>query len=87
MTAEAKRIFMLINTFLAIIVLTSCSTAQDTEKPAEKSGLKEITIFQDNKHVKVNAEIAGTQKERGKGLMGRKDLGSNRGMLFVFEKE
>lgn len=33
----------------------------------------------------VTAEIAQTPQERGQGLMGRKSLPPNHGMLFVFE--
>jgi len=32
-------------------------------------------------------ELAKTEEERAKGLMFRKELGENKGMLFVFEKE
>ncbi len=33
------------------------------------------------------AEIAKTQTERQKGLMGRNELGSNKGMFFIFDKD
>ena len=32
-------------------------------------------------------EVAKTLEERAYGLMGRKDLGKNEGMLFIFETE
>ena len=37
--------------------------------------------------VAVNAEIADSEDEREQGLMFRKELGSNEGMLFVFDDE
>ena len=37
--------------------------------------------------VQVNVEIADTPWKRHQGLMGRKNLGQEEGMLFVFDKE
>lgn len=47
------------------------------------------SIFIDNgeKSIQINAEIADDNEERGKGLMFRKMLDENSGMLFVFEDE
>lgn len=36
---------------------------------------------------KIEAEIARSSSERQKGLSGREELGKNKGMIFVFEKE
>jgi len=41
----------------------------------------------DGKKIKLNAEIADNDSEREKGLMFRKSMNENEGMLFVFEKE
>ena len=37
--------------------------------------------------INVNVEIADTDKKRSKGLMHRKNLAKNHGMLFIFENE
>jgi uncharacterized protein len=39
------------------------------------------------KNVEIRVEVAKTQKERNTGLMGRRHLGQDEGMLFIFEKE
>lgn len=41
----------------------------------------------DGKKIKINAEIADNDSEREMGLMFRKSMDENEGMLFVFEKE
>lgn len=41
----------------------------------------------ENTSVTIELEVADTRLERQKGLMFRKDLPSNSGMLFVFSKE
>ena len=41
----------------------------------------------DGKKIKLNAEIADNDSKRDKGLMFRKSMNENEGMLFVFEKE
>ena len=47
------------------------------------SAKKEIKVGSIN----VAIEVADTNEERKRGLSGRKSLGENEGMLFVFEKE
>lgn len=46
-------------------------------------------IFIDNGKdlIKINVEVADDNNERGKGLMFRKKLNENDGMLFVFDDE
>lgn len=44
-------------------------------------------INSQNNKIKLNAEIADTQDSRTKGLMFRKFLDKNSGMLFVFDHE
>jgi len=38
-------------------------------------------------HKEIWVEVAKTPEERNHGLMGRKDLGKDEGMLFIFETE
>jgi uncharacterized membrane protein (UPF0127 family) len=48
-------------------------------------GLPKIPLFVKDKEIRV--EVANTPEERGRGLMGRKELGDSEGMLFIFETE
>jgi len=48
---------------------------------------KTVEIYTSSGVVKVNVERADTLEERAKGLMFRKQLGKNSGMLFVFDEE
>ncbi|MEM5799211.1 MAG: DUF192 domain-containing protein [Candidatus Aenigmatarchaeota archaeon] len=49
---------------------------------------KNIEIYtSDGRIVKVNAEVADDNEERARGLMFRKNLPQNNGMLFVFDEE
>ncbi|MDD5172507.1 MAG: DUF192 domain-containing protein [Candidatus ainarchaeum sp.] len=51
-----------------------------------KGPTKKLTITNpDASSVSVDAEIADNMTTRAKGLMGRKSLGENEGMLFVFD--
>jgi len=43
-------------------------------------------ITKDGSEVQVNVEVANTFIKKAKGLMFRKSLGQNEGMLFVFDK-
>ena len=47
--------------------------------------LLKIPLYINNKEISV--EVAKTTEERTHGLMGRKDLGKDEGMLFIFETE
>jgi uncharacterized membrane protein (UPF0127 family) len=46
-----------------------------------------LTITQGNKRVVLNVEIANTMATRSYGLMFRRSLPENAGMLFVFEED
>jgi uncharacterized protein len=47
--------------------------------------LFKIPLYINNKEISV--EVAKTAEEATRGLMGRKDLGKDEGMLFIFETE
>ncbi|MDR2942386.1 MAG: DUF192 domain-containing protein [Treponema sp.] len=68
-----------ITIFCLLFTLTACE---------RKLPVKEILIERDGQGIAaVNAEIAGTQEERNKGLMFRKKLPDGEGMLFVYETD
>ncbi len=48
-------------------------------------GLQRIPLYLHEKEIQV--EVAKTPEERSRGLMGRKQLGKDEGMLFIFETE
>lgn len=64
----------LLRVLLFLFLLVSCSSASS-----------EQTVWFDNApDVKIKVEVATTPEERQRGLMYRKELESDRGMLFVF---
>ncbi len=52
---------------------------------AQSEDLPKIPLYFDGKEIWV--EVARTPTERAKGLMGRRSLGWEEGMLFIFEVE
>ena len=52
---------------------------------AHSQSLLKIPLYIKSREISV--EVAKTPEERAHGLMGRKDLGRDEGMLFVFETE
>ena len=52
---------------------------------AHSASLQKIPLYIHGKEIRV--EVAQTPEERSYGLMGRKHLGKDEGMLFVFETE
>lgn len=69
-----KIIFFSINLFFLVFSLYS----EDRET---------LYILSENGKIKFNIEIMKTKKDRSKGLMFRKNLSENEGMLFVFPSE
>ena len=63
---------------LFILVLFSVSIAQS-------QSFSKIPLYIHQKEIWV--EVAKTPEERSRGLMGRKHLGKDEGMLFIFERE
>jgi uncharacterized membrane protein (UPF0127 family) len=58
------------------------------ETTSEPSGLRTLVIdASGGEKVKVRVEVADDVFERARGLMYRKALGANRGMLFVYPEE
>ena len=52
---------------------------------AHSQSLLRIPLYIHDKEIQV--EVAQTPEERSQGLMGRKHLGKDEGMLFIFETE
>ncbi len=70
-----KRLVLLITiTFIFVFSLFSCAS---TGEPLIK--------FLGNKNLTAFLEVAITDEEKNKGLMGRPSLAENRGMVFVFK--
>ena len=63
-------------TALVLILLASLAHSQ---------GLLKIPVYLKNREVWV--EVPKTPQEMAQGLMGRRHLGENEGMLFIFEAE
>jgi len=58
--------------------------------PTDANALEKCTLHivnRDNETISLNVEIARTDMERNHGLIDRKTLASNSGMLFVFQRE
>jgi uncharacterized membrane protein (UPF0127 family) len=81
---------------LVMLILAGCGgeSVGKSSGSAESSGatsapeLRNLTIeTPGGEEVEVRVEIADTDPERARGLMGRTALAEDRGMLFVFEEE
>jgi uncharacterized membrane protein (UPF0127 family) len=71
-----------------LFFVTAWSCASGGEKPQARLETTELVILQkDGSSVPVLAEIARTDEQRRRGLMGRKSLADGEGMLFVFETD
>ena len=67
-------------TLLAIVAsLAACGRKTEVLTP-----IVEVTISQGNVSANLTTEVAATPEARERGLMGRRSLGADRGMLFVF---
>jgi uncharacterized membrane protein (UPF0127 family) len=64
------------------------TTAEPEETTARPSGLRTLVIdAAGGKEVELRVEIADNLLEQVRGLMYRKELGEDRGMLFVYTEE
>ena len=65
-----------------------CGTGSDTAGIGQKTPeLPTVTIHASCGEVRVRVEVADDPAEQAKGLMYRKALGKNRGMLFIYPEE
>jgi len=63
---------------LLFLVVLSVSTARSQDLPR-------IPVYIKDREIRV--EVARTEEDRARGLMERKSLGKNEGMLFIFDEE
>jgi uncharacterized membrane protein (UPF0127 family) len=71
--------------FLAVVAL-GCAANQGCRKQAEKPPAVVLQGAQD-RPVRVRVEVAASHKEREQGLMHRKHLDADAGMLFIYPFE
>jgi uncharacterized protein len=62
-------------------LLASCVQTEQPEQPPRSQGA--LTISGDGPDVRVQVEIAETAEAKARGLMGRKSLPENSGMVFL----
>ena len=75
-----SRLSRVLSLTIFFAVLSSCSGLEKFEK-------REITIEGEKGRVVIKAEIALTTAQHAQGLMHRKELKDNNGMLFIFERD
>lgn len=68
-------------TFAAAVLLSLCAACQDKAQPR----LREADIVLKGRTIRV--ELARSPAEQQRGLMFRKEIGKDRGMLFVFPED
>ena len=68
----------------ALVFLTGCSPA---EKAQPRLPRIDITIDTPDSPAKFTVEVAANEDQRRDGLMFRKEMGENQGMLFEYDKE
>ncbi|MFO8052193.1 MAG: DUF192 domain-containing protein [Thermoplasmatota archaeon] len=72
--------------FVLIILISPLSACLGDDETEDKSGLAQVNFYTDDQLVlSIDCEIADTREEREKGLMDRKELPRDRGMLFYYE--
>jgi uncharacterized membrane protein (UPF0127 family) len=73
----------------ASIILTSCGSGGASSRPSASPSFDVATVLieTDDDPVLITAEVAQTPKQRAVGLMNRKSLSIDEGMLFIFFEE
>jgi len=77
--------------FAAFVALGACAQQETASAPAPASSQssevyrEEVVIETANGPVRVQAEIADTEEERNRGLMFRREMAPDHGMLFDFD--
>ena len=84
--SKSQTTFFVLIFFILILVLTGCSKPKSS-KGIEKSNKPENTVELLIKGNKIKVEVANSPEQRALGLMFRKDMDWDSGMLFIFERE
>ena len=86
-----KKLGLLLSVVLLLAGCGSTDTAGSTGTPStggSTASLQTLTIdASGGEKVNLRVEVADSDAERQRGLMGRTALGEDRGMLFVFDSE
>jgi uncharacterized membrane protein (UPF0127 family) len=72
---------------LLVLALAGCAAAPAPQASAPAHGAAVTLTGPDGARLDVRAEVADTEAERERGLMGRASLAEGDGMLFVFDHE
>lgn len=72
---------------LLALILALAVIAPAPAGPAPQFGRGALNIIQNGRRVTLAVEVANTVETRGYGLMFRKTLDENAGMLFIFEQD
>ncbi len=73
---------------MALLLVSGCGKNDNGNAPAGADPIKYVSIVKSNgQRYDFKIEIALTQEQQARGLMGRKDMDERSGMLFVFPKE
>lgn len=79
-----KRLSLL---FCALLLFSSCGSASQGNVAQRGLPMKAVELVSDQETVPLIVEIAITAEQMRQGLMFRKNLPRERGMLFIFEEE
>lgn len=83
-----KKIIVLFTTLLSIILILSLYGNINRHKTKEASFIESLTKEQKStviiRDIEIVVDIAETSEEKSQGLSGRKSLGENEGMIFLF---
>jgi uncharacterized membrane protein (UPF0127 family) len=77
--------------FALVLALAGCARAAPTDQPAASTKAVQkpsvVITTKDGRRLAVNVELALEDSERARGLMYRRELGHDDGMLFAFPKD
>lgn len=72
---------------VALVLITTSACSQPLHNTQQQLTSLPVRIITSNKVVTIDVEIARTEAQRRTGLMGRRSLAANAGMLFVYQSE
>jgi uncharacterized membrane protein (UPF0127 family) len=72
-------------TLIAVVVVVSVASCTKDEPTIDATPISSVVLHGSDGPVRVTVEEADTPAERAHGLMGRTSLGTDEGMVFVFD--